>query len=434
MGTVEQARTRGKLSARYFVREAANQLKDDAEEIALSLKNTSMLTDRVIAERLINRTKLSLIGRSIESEIIVRGKNGRIVLHQFRQDRPYGEKKRLGVEIRSRLFGAAPGNSNGERREPLGEMTLAVRIRDVNGLSGVLRGAQWASALIGGLAAVAMGFALGRTITSPIRRLTRGIRGFSPRNGTPDFAIRSLDEIGELADSFVSMAANLQRNERKQTEFLQNASHELKTPLMAIQGNAEALKDGIVQGEEAGRSLDVIVSECQRLKGVVDELIYLTNLDQPNGGGLRLEQVRIGEVAGEALNRLQPLADREGIELRLEGVLEAEGTFDRDKLVRVFLNLVGNGIRYAQTTVRLEVAAKVGGRMLEVRCCDDGPGFAPGEEKRVFERFYKGQKGGTGIGLAIVKAIVEAHGGSVEAARGQPQGAVFTVRLPRGGG
>jgi signal transduction histidine kinase len=223
------------------------------------------------------------------------------------------------------------------------------------------------------------------------------------------------------------MADNLRENDRLQTDFLQNASHELKTPLMAIQGNAEAIKDGIVKEAEAEESLDVIIAECQRLKAVVDELIYLTRLDRV-ADSFRFQPVPIGLVLREAVTSVQGMADLKGVGLTVTGDVDTEGSFDPDKLKRAFINIIGNGIRYAAHKVSLQVARS--GDRLEVVCTDDGKGFAPGEEKRIFDRFYKGEQGGTGIGLAITKAIVEAHGGSIEAMQGQPSGAVIRVIFP----
>lgn len=412
------------LSGRYLLNEARKQMKSDAEAIALSLKSSQVLSDRIVAERIANRAKLKIIGRAIDSRILILDKNNRLLYTNADQSdaqalRNWSRQHTEGYLVQRRDI----RSDNGQL---LGRMMLAIQIKDVKGLNRVLRGTQWASILIGGAIAAIMGVLLGRTITNPIRRLAAVMRNFSPRKQLPDMKIRSRDEIQGLADSFTEMADALQANDRMQTEFLQNASHELKTPLMTIQGNAEAVKDGIVQGKEAEQSLDLIVAECQRLKGVVDELIYMSRLDH-EANTYRFEETRIGEVIGEALNRVQGLADQRGIELMLTGDLETEGRFDRDKLMRVFLNIVGNGIRYAKSQIRIEV--KAAGNRLEILCADDGKGFASGEENKVFERFYKGEHGGTGIGLAIAKAIVEAHGGSIEATKGMPSGAVFRIRI-----
>lgn len=407
-----------------MIKEAKHQMKSDAESIVSSFKGTEVLSDRIVLERMVNRNKLKIVGQTISSQIIITDKNNQII---------YSNTEKSEIKILRGLNQQYDSRYLVERREIqmdngqlLGRILLTIKIKDVNGLNRVLRGAQLASILIGGLFAIAMGYMLGSTITRPIHKLTSGMRNFSLKKNIL-IEVGTRDEIQDLAESFSEMASKLRKNDQIQTEFLQNASHELKTPLMTIQGNAEAIKDGIIQGKEAEVSLDLIVSECQRLKGVVDELIFMTRLDQ-SSDHLRYEQVQIGIVITEALNRVQGLADQRGIELILKGNLKAEGRFDREKLMRVFLNIVENAIRYAKTKVRIDVSAHPS--RIEIVCADDGQGFATGEEIRVFDRFYKGEHGGTGIGLAIAKAIVAAHGGSIVAERGTTSGAVFRISVP----
>jgi signal transduction histidine kinase len=242
--------------------------------------------------------------------------------------------------------------------------------------------------------------------------------------------VKARDEVGELADSFIGMAEKLRAGDRKQADFLQNVSHELKTPLMAIQGNAEAIRDGIVREREAEESLDIIVAECQRLKSVVDELIFLSRLDHDQAADVfRCEPACIGDIIGEALSGLRGLAEQRGVAIALTGDMDTEGSFDREKLKRALINIVGNGLRYARSEI--EVRAVRSGDEVEILCVDDGKGFAQGEEKRIFDRFYKGEQGGTGIGLAITKAIVEGHGGSIDAFQ-KRGGAAIRMRLPLG--
>ncbi|MBW5448779.1 HAMP domain-containing protein [Cohnella sp. CFH 77786] len=413
------------LSGRYLLQEAKKQLKEDAESIALSLKGTPALSGRIVAERIANRAKLKLVGRTINSRLAIVDADNRILYtnasrNEINTLRELSRKDDRGYLVQRREIRSPDGQLQGR-------MILAIEVKDVNGLNRVLRGAEWASALIGALAALLMGSLLARTITRPVRNLAAAMKQFSPKKEVPQVSIRSQDEIGELAQSFQVMASQLQAHDRLQSEFLQNASHELKTPLMTIQGNAEAVKDGIVTGEEAEQSLDLIVAECQRLKGLVDELIYLTRLEQTTEL-YRFEPVRIGDVIEAAMERVRGLAEQQGIRMMLEGDLDRVGNFDREKLMRALLNIAGNGVRYAGTFLRFEV--KANGNLAQITCTDDGKGFAPGEAAKVFDRFYKGEQGGTGIGLSMAKVIIEAHGGKVQADQGIPAGAVFRILLP----
>ncbi|QYR22990.1 HAMP domain-containing protein [Paenibacillus sp. sptzw28] len=414
------------LSGQYMLKEARSQMKIDAEAFARSLKGLKSDSDLSAARRIINRHQLRILGHAIDSKVIVFDNENRILYTNVGADEVQSIQKldqqgNADYLIERRLIRSEEGAT-------IGRILLAVQIKDVNDLNRLLRRAQLVSGIIGGTIALGMGALLGRSIARPIQSLAGGMRRFSPRKELPEIAVHSGDEIGELAESFIVMADKLRANDKMQTDFLQNASHELKTPLMAIQGNAEAIKDGIVREREAEESLDVIIAQCQRLKTVVDELIYLTRVDhQPDA--LRLEPAAIGEIIGEAAAGVRGLADQQGIAIMVTGDLNSAGAFDREKLKRALINIIGNGIRYAKTKVVVQAIARAG--QLEIVCEDDGKGLSPGEEERIFDRFYKGEYGGTGIGLAITKAIVEAHGGSIAADSANPGvGAVIRIVLP----
>lgn len=413
------------LSSRYLVNEARRQMKADAESIIQTFNKVQRLSDQSVAERMTGRKELRLIGQALYSKIVVFDNINRIMYTNVGSDDIKTLKQLDQQDNSDYLIVRRPiVAEDGEKK---GRILLAAKIKDVSRLNRLLQGAQFVSIVIGGAFALGMGFLLGRNITKPIRSLAAGMRRFSPKKELPEIAVHSRDEIGELADSFIDMAKKLSANDRMQTDFLQNASHELKTPLMAIQGNAEAVKDGIVQGREAEASVDVIIAECQRLKSVVDELIYLTKLDHV-AETFHFELIPIGQVIAESVTAVQGLAERKGIHVTVTGDVDAAGRFDREKLKRAFINIVGNGIRYAGTKIVLQAVRS--GDHLEISCTDDGKGFLPGEEARIFDRFYKGANGGSGIGLAITKAIVEAHGGSIEALKGKQAGAVIRMTLP----
>lgn len=413
------------LSSRYLLKEAKHQMKADAESIVLSLRGIQQLEDRSVGVKIARWNELRVAGRSLQSKIVVFNQADRIVYSNV----SLGEMKKIKLLdqqgdsdylIVRRPISTGAGDT-------IGRLFMAAKIKDVSGLNQLMRGAQIVSSVVGAAVALGLGLLFSRSITRPIRTLTAGMRKFSPKKELPVITVHTQDEIRELADSFMDMAGNLQANDRMQTDFLQNASHELKTPLMAIQGNAEAIKDGIVQEREAEESLDVIISECQRLKTVVDELIFLTRLDHVSET-FRFESISIGKVIGDALIGVQGLAEQKGITLTVAGDVEVAGRFDGEKLKRAFINIIGNGIRYAKSKIVLQVV--LSRARLEITCVDDGKGLAPGEEKLIFDRFYKGEQGGTGIGLAITKTIIEAHGGSIEALHGNPAGAVIRMVLP----
>lgn len=411
------------LSARYVVNQAKQQMRSDAESILQSIKGMQQLSQESVTQRLIRWNELKQTGRALNSKIVIFNTNNTIVYTNADTSELQMLKKLVNRDDSMYLMVRRTIAAGGETK---GSILIANKIKDIGELNRMLGVTLIFSLLIGGIISLFVGYLLGRGISRPIRSLTAGMRQFSPKREIPRIAVHTRDELKELADSFLDMAEKLRVNDRIQIEFLQNASHELKTPLMAIQGNAEAIKDGIVQGSEAADSLDVIIGECQRLKSVVNELILLSKIDQASES-YDFKPVKIASIITDAISGLQAVAGQKGIAVTITGDEEASGLFDRDKLTRAFINIFGNAVRYARAKIAVNVS-DTGGR-LEISCADDGKGFAPGEEKRIFDRFYKGEQGGTGIGLAITKAIVEAHGGSIEARQGIPTGAVIRVIL-----
>jgi signal transduction histidine kinase len=287
---------------------------------------------------------------------------------------------------------------------------------------------QAMSLIVGGVIAVILGMIFQRGLTKPIQKLKNYMAAFSFKDSQQELKIKTGDEIEELAECFSAMVQKLKSYDVQQKRFLQNTSHELKTPLMSIQGYAEAIKDGIVEGNEMYESLDVIIDESKRLKKIVDEMIYLIKLDNVEET-FHFETTRIGEIIDQSVRSVKALLDAGGIKLKIEGDCSLEGHFDKEKLTRAFVNILSNGIRYAESEITIDWKAK--GSYIEINIADDGKGFQNGEENKVFERFYKGENGGTGIGLAITKAILTGHNSQIEAFNAIPKGAAFRIRLPR---
>jgi two-component system phosphate regulon sensor histidine kinase PhoR len=222
-------------------------------------------------------------------------------------------------------------------------------------------------------------------------------------------------------------------------DFVANVSHELKTPLAAIRGYAETLRDGALdEPPTAKRFTDRILSQCRRLQELLDDLLILSRLEGVDAA-LEREPVSLDAVARHAVELLGPTAREKGvaIELKEEPVPQIQG--DSGGLERLLLNLLDNAIKYNRPDGRITVrVGRCGGdALLEVS--DTGIGIPPESIPRIFERFYRVDKGrareegGTGLGLAIVKHIAQAHGGQVDVESRIGRGSTFRVRLPLGG-
>ncbi|PWK13763.1 sensor histidine kinase [Tumebacillus permanentifrigoris] len=283
--------------------------------------------------------------------------------------------------------------------------------------------------LITSVVVLVLGLWLSRSLTKPIRVLQEQMKRLAKRDFSPPPVVTTGDELEEVSRSFAAMVEELKRYDQGQRRFLQNASHELKTPLMAIQGYAEGILDGIFAGEEASTGLDVISQESVRLKKLVDELIYLSKLETLEDIYAPTEQ-ECTELVEDSVARVHSLALQKGIGIAVQGRGMYLIHVDRDKMMQAFINLLSNGVRHANS--RLEVRLSRVDDHVRIAFHDDGEGFANQTEQQpqIFERFYKGDKGDTGLGLAIVKAIVEKSGGSIAAHNHAQGGAEIVLQLP----
>lgn len=437
------------LSKRYLLAETRQDLKTEGQKIVQLLRDVP-LQESNIREKLLERQKLRIAQGFIEAQIIVTDEKRKILFTNIENpERIAGLKQTAMQDLLKRGLVAEQLSFTGKSGAVEGYIFLISKLDGINALNKLMRRTMLFSLLPAGIVALFIGSLLGRGIANPITQLMRKMRdfslhGFSAQNNSAQDntmgKIRSAggkagDEIEELACCFAEMADKLKEYDRKQKEFLQDASHELKTPLMSIQGYAEAIKDGVVTGADVEKSLDIIAAESQRLKKIVEEIIYLTKLENVQEI-FDFAEKNIRPIIERAVNSVKPLADERHIAVNLRGDLEFTKQFDEARLQRALVNILGNCVRYAMTSVAIE-GAWVDSRFT-LKISDDGPGFAEGEIPRIFERFYKGEKGGTGIGLAIAKAIIERHGGSIRAfnrgdtdrrrsADGQTSGAVFEI-------
>ncbi len=243
------------------------------------------------------------------------------------------------------------------------------------------------------------------------------------------------DEIGALARSFNRMAATLEQTERRRRELLSDVAHELRTPLATIDGYAEAVADGVMAADE--RVWGIIRTEITRLTRLADDLQKVSRAEERQLD-LRIVPVRPQEIVAAAVAAATPAfeAKHVGLDARVPGDLP-ELLADADRIGEVLANLLENALRHTPADGRVTVAAADDSGRVEITVADDGEGIAPAHLGRIFERFYRAEpardraSGGSGIGLAIAKAIVEAHGGTISAeSAGLGRGSTFRIELP----
>ncbi|NLI93052.1 MAG: HAMP domain-containing histidine kinase [Peptococcaceae bacterium] len=282
--------------------------------------------------------------------------------------------------------------------------------------------------LLGALLAIWLARRLSVRITRPVSELCRLTRDIGsgefrvPLRGTGDDIL----ELHRLNQSIGEMSAKLEAYDKSQKAFLQKASHELKTPLMSIQGYAEGVMNGVLP--DVKHAAQVIHSESKRLGTLVEELLTLSRIESQTYSK-ELAPVDLENILKEYIQRLGGLAAKHERKLLL--TLSDKPVFvlaDDALLSQAVTNIVSNCLRYAKTTVSITLLEE--GNSAVIRVADDGEGIPKPDLPHIFERFYKGKGGNFGLGLAIAKSAVEFMGGSIRADNGQA-GAVFIITLPK---
>ena len=218
---------------------------------------------------------------------------------------------------------------------------------------------------------------------------------------------------------------DIEKEAERQQTFFQNASHELKTPLMAIQGYAEGIQAGVM---DAGGAADVILEESDRMTELVEELLDISKIDMGRQR-LTLSETDIRELLYDSIRAVEPAAAG-GIAIVPDFSEEpVMVSCDDTRLRRAVTNILSNGVRYARSELRLTCRADK--RYVTIRIQDDGDGIAEEDLPHIFDRFYMGRSGKSGIGLALTKEIVHLHRGTIRAYNGD-SGAVFEITLPMG--
>jgi two-component system phosphate regulon sensor histidine kinase PhoR len=228
---------------------------------------------------------------------------------------------------------------------------------------------------------------------------------------------------------------DVRRVEAVRRDFVANVSHELRTPLAAIKSVIETLESGAMEEPEVARDfLERADGEVDRLVRMVEELLELSRIESGEAA-MEEQRVDIGQVVRDSVTRLAPRATKQGLELTVSVEDDLPVVIgDAEHLERVVVNLVQNAIKFTPVGGRVVVEAARRDAGVEVRVSDNGEGIFPEDLGRVFERFYKADRsrvsGGTGLGLAVAKHTVEAHGGSIMAESEPGKGATFSFILP----
>lgn len=217
---------------------------------------------------------------------------------------------------------------------------------------------------------------------------------------------------------------DIEKEAERQQTFFQNASHELKTPLMAIQGYAEGIQAGVM---DTGSAAEVILAESDRMSELVEELLDISKIDMGRQR-LALSEIDIRELLYDSIRAVESAAAASGITIAPDFSEEPIMVkCDDTQMRRAVTNILTNGLRYARSELRLTCRADR--RQVTIRIQDDGDGIAEADLPHIFDRFYMGRSGKSGIGLALTREIIHLHKGTIRARNGDT-GAVFEISIP----
>jgi len=293
-------------------------------------------------------------------------------------------------------------------------------------------------ALIGAVIALLVGIFLSRTLTRPIRELTRATHAVSEGDLSQQVPVRSNNELGELAQAFNRMSSELSRSVNARKQMTADIAHELRTPLSLILGHAEAVHDGVLP--PTPENFEIIREEATRLEHLVNDLRILSLAD---AGELSIapQIIEPQRLLQEVAAIYQYQTQRKNITLDLEIASPLSNIeVDPGRMTQVLTNILDNALRHTPEGGRIVLSAKDVDDQVELAIQDSGPGLKPEDLDRIFDRFYRTDSSrqrdgdfpsGSGLGLAIARSIVQAHGGQLSAESEPGNGLKVMIKLPK---
>jgi signal transduction histidine kinase len=293
-------------------------------------------------------------------------------------------------------------------------------------------GVQSRFAFVGGLiVSLVVIQLLAHGMVLPLRQMVAATRAMASGDYSQRVTATARDEVGSLARSFNTMAAELGRAEQQRRELVANISHELRTPIAAVRARLENLADGVEQFD--ADAVTAMLTGTERLSRLVDQLLELSQFES---GAIRIDRqpVKVREVIEDAADEIRPV--RPDVRILAEAPDDLSGLADPERIHEVLTNLLTNAVRHSPSGAAVQVRGTLSPGGVQIEVCDEGNGIPAGDLDRIFDRFYRADAarasgdGGAGLGLAIARSIVELHHGSIRAEARLPAGSRFIVHLP----
>ncbi|MEU5399519.1 ATP-binding protein [Streptomyces sp. NPDC005963] len=272
-----------------------------------------------------------------------------------------------------------------------------------------------------------IGWVVAGRILRPVRLVRTTAAQLTEQDLTQRIPVQGRDDIAALAETFNAMLDRLERAFAAQREFVDDAGHELRTPITIVRGHLELMGDDPAEREETVR---IVMEELERMSRIVEDLLLLAKAERPDF--VSPEPVQLGELTADVFVKARALGDRDW---KLAGTVDAEGYLDSQRITQAMVQLAQNAVQHTVPGQRVSIGSRARADGIELYVADTGPGVQPQDHEVIFERFRRGtaRRGsratGAGLGLAIVKAIAEGHGGRVELRPTEGGGATFVLVL-----
>ncbi|MER5491802.1 ATP-binding protein [Streptomyces sp. NPDC002490] len=270
-----------------------------------------------------------------------------------------------------------------------------------------------------------IGWAVAGRILRPVRLIRTTAAQLTEQDLTRRIPVQGRDDIAALAETFNAMLDRLERAFAAQREFVDDAGHELRTPITIVRGHLELMGDDPAEREETVR---IVLEELERMSRIVEDLLLLAKAERPDF--VAPEPVQLGELTADVFVKARALGERTWL---LGSIADAEVRLDAQRITQAMVQLAQNAVQHTVTGQQVTIGSRIEEGRVELYVADGGPGVQPQDAQVIFERFRRGtaRRGaratGAGLGLAIVRAIAEGHGGRVELRTTEGGGATFVL-------
>ncbi|MCL2611308.1 MAG: ATP-binding protein, partial [Defluviitaleaceae bacterium] len=266
----------------------------------------------------------------------------------------------------------------------------------------------------------------------PLRELTSAAKKMGKGKLKTEAKVYSEDEIGQLTTTFNNMAKSLNRLDTMRKEFVANVSHEIRTPLTVIKTYAETLKDELTESEIAQNFLTTIDSEVDRITLLATDLLELSHFDN-NQMTMTFEYRDLGQILSNSIKQVSVLAEQKNQKIISTIKENMIAYVDSVRINQVFVNILSNAVKYSGENITIKVETKITKSHFHITIKDEGIGIPEEDVSHIFERFYRVDKarsreaGGSGLGLSIVKEILDAHQTSISVKSEKDKGTTFEM-------